>query len=364
MTESSDTSGNASLRSATDISVAAPLPVTDPVFNTAVTRAFGTRLPVVAGGLMWLSNADYVAAGARAGIMSFITAASFPEPGALSREIARCKKLSEGRTFGVNVSMLPKLVEGDRVEETFELIAQEGIRFVETSGRNPEAYLPMLKSAGITVLHKVPGVRFAIKAQSVGVDMVSIVGAECGGHPGMDMVGSLVNQALAQQKLSIPYLLGGGFGTGAQLIGALASGASGVVMGTRFLVSDEIKAHKDYKQALANATERDTALTMQSVRNTVRTLRNETTDELQKLEAENPDIGIAGLMPYVAGAIGRKAYQTGDVSRGLLSAGQALGLTNALAPLADIVDQLERESHDALKRLRPHSDTQSREAHT
>ena len=362
MTDYSAMVDNSLPRTTTEVAATAPLPVTDPVFNTAVTRAFGTRIPIVAGGLMWLSNADYVAAGARAGIMSFITAASFPEPGALSREIARCKELSEGRSFGVNVSMLPKLVEGDQVEDTFELIAKEGIRFVETSGRNPEAYLPMLKAAGITVLHKVPSVRYAIKAQSVGVDMVSIVGAECGGHPGMDMVGSLVNQALAQQKLSIPYLLGGGFGTGAQLIGALAAGACGVVMGTRFLVADEIKAHRDYKQALVNATERDTALTMQSVRNTVRTLRNETTEQLQKLETENPDIGIAGLMPYVAGAIGRKAYETGDVSRGLLSAGQALGLTNALAPLVDIVDQLELESLDALRRLRPSNNTQSHRA--
>lgn len=337
----------------------ASLPVVDPVLDTAVTRTFGTRLPVVAGGLMWLSNADYVAAGARAGIMSFITSASFKEPGALSREIARCRELSQGRPFGVNVSMLPKLVEGDRVEETFELIAKEGIQFVETSGRNPEAYIPFLKSAGITVLHKVPGVRYAVKAQSVGVDMVSIVGAECGGHPGMDMVGSLVNQALAEQQLSIPYLLGGGFGTGAQLVGALASGASGVVMGTRFLVADEIQAHDKYKQALVDATERDTALTMQSVRNTVRTLRNETTDQLQVLEAENPDIGIAGLMPYVSGAIGRKAYETGDVSKGLLSAGQALGLTNKMAPLAEIVDQLEHESLTALNRLRPISEARS-----
>lgn len=327
--------------------------MTDPTFKTAVTRTFGCRLPIVAGGLMWLSNAPYVAAGANAGIMSFITAASFPDPNDLRAEIAKCRELCGDRTFGVNVSMLPKLVEGERIADTFRLIADEGVRFVETSGRNPEAFLPILNDAGIKVLHKVPSVRYAVKAQEVGVDMVSIVGAECGGHPGLDLIGSLVNQALAERRLDIPFLIGGGIGAGSQIVSALASGASGVVIGTRFLVSEEISAHPQYKQALVTANERDTTLTMSSVRNTIRTLTNDTTKIVRQLEADNPDVGIAELMPYVSGAIGRKAYETGDVSRGMLSAGQALGLTNDIAPLADIVAQLEQEAGVALARLRP-----------
>ena len=327
--------------------------MTDPTFNTAVTRTYGCRLPIVAGGLMWLSNASYVAAGANAGILSFITAASFPEPAALRAEIAKCRDLCGDRPFGVNVSMLPKLVEGERIADTFRLIADEGVRFVETSGRNPEAFLPILKDAGIKVLHKVPSVRYAVKAQEVGVDMVSIVGAECGGHPGLDLIGSMVNQALAERRLDIPFLIGGGIGAGSQIVSALASGASGVVIGTRFLVAEEISAHPQYKQALVSANERDTTLTMSSVRNTVRTLSNETTEIVRRLEADNPHIGIAELMPHVSGVIGRKAYETGDVSRGMLSAGQALGLTDGIAPLADIVAQLEQEAGVALARLRP-----------
>ncbi|MAE87980.1 nitronate monooxygenase [Leisingera caerulea] len=329
--------------------------MTDPTFDTAVTRTYGCRLPIVAGGLMWLSDASYVAAGANAGIMSFLTAASFPEPADLRAEIAKCRKLCGDRPFGVNVSMLPKLVEGERIADTFRLIADEGVRFVETSGRNPEAFLPFLKDAGIRVLHKVPSVRYAVKAQQVGVDMVSIVGAECGGHPGLDLIGSMVNQALAERQLDIPFLIGGGIGAGSQIVSALASGAAGVVIGTRFLVSEEISAHPQYKRALVAANERDTTLTMSSVRNTVRTLSNETTEIVRQLEADNPDISIAELMPYVSGAIGRKAYETGDVSRGMLSAGQALGLTDAIAPLADIVAQLEQEAGVALARLRPQS---------
>ncbi|WP_349359138.1 nitronate monooxygenase [Stappia sp.] len=325
----------------------------DPVFDTALSRAFGLRLPVVAGGLMWLADAEYVAACARAGILGFITAASFPDPKDLKAEIARCRDLAEGRPFGVNVSMLPKLVPGERTEEIFALIAEAGVSVVETSGRNPEPWLPMLKEAGITVLHKVPSVRYAVKAQAVGVDMVSIVGAECGGHPGMDLVGTFVNMALAEQRLSIPFLIGGGVGTGGQIVAALANGAAGVVIGTRLLVADEIPAHEGYKQALVAANERDTVLTMASVRNTIRTLRNETTEVVARLEREDPEIGIEALMPHVAGRIGRRAYETGDVSHGMLSAGQALGLTRARAPLAGIVAQLEREACAALARLRP-----------
>ncbi|WP_212523481.1 nitronate monooxygenase [Actibacterium sp. MT2.3-13A] len=325
----------------------------DPALETALTRTFGLRLPVIAGGLMWLSDARYVAAGARAGILSFLTAASFPDPDDLRREIARCRDMAAGRPFGVNVSMLPKLVPGERTADVFRLIADAGVRVVETSGRNPEPYLPILKDAGITVIHKVPGVRYALKAQSVGVDMVSIVGAECGGHPGMDLVGSMVNLALAERRLAIPFLIGGGIGAGSQIVAALAAGAAGVVIGTRFLAADEIGAHPDYKSAMVAATERDTALSMASLRNTIRTLRNETTEIVAQLEAGDPDIGIEALMPYVAGAIGRRAYETGDVSRGMLSAGQSLGLLDRAEPLAATIATLEAEAAAALARLRP-----------
>ncbi len=321
------------------------------LFRTALTDRLGIRLPMLAGGLMWLGDADYVAAAADAGILGFITAASFPDDADLKAEIARALSLCGDRPFGVNVSMLPKLVPGERTEDLFRLIADEGITVVETSGRNPEPYMPLLKDLGLTIIHKVPAVRYAQKAQAVGVDMVSIVGAECGGHPGMDMIGSFVNAAMAGESLKIPFLIGGGVGHGSQLVAALAMGASGVVLGTRLLVSKELNAHADFKAAIAQATERDTTLTMQSVRNTVRSLANETTKAVAQMEAENPDITIADLMPLVAGKIGRKAYQTGDTSKGLLSAGHALGLTNAVAPMAEIINQIEKEAEAAMARL-------------
>ncbi len=325
----------------------------DPALNTALTRAYDLRLPIVAGGLQWLAEAQYVSAAARAGVLPFLTAASFPDPDDLRAEIRRTRDMAEGRAFGVNVSMLPKLVPGEKTADVFRLIIDEGITVVETSGRNPEPYLPLLKDAGVTVLHKVPSVRYAVKAQSVGVDMVSVVGAECGGHPGMDLIGSMVNLALAERRLTIPFLIGGGIGAGSQIVAALAAGAVGVVIGTRFLVAQELQAHGGYQQALTAASELDTALTMSSVRNTIRTLKNETTQTVARLEADNPQIGIEELMPHVAGAIGRKAYETGDTSHGMLSAGQSLGLTDRVAPFKDIVAQLEAEALIALARLRP-----------
>ncbi|MGC3938650.1 NAD(P)H-dependent flavin oxidoreductase [Roseobacter sp. EG26] len=321
------------------------------IWDTELTRRLGIRRPIVAGGLQWLANAPYVSAAAHAGIMGFITAASFPDPADLRAEIARTRAACGNLPFGVNVSMLPKLVPGDQTEDILRLIADEGVRVIETSGRNPEPYMPLLKDLGLTVLHKVPAVRYALKAQAVGVDMVSIVGAECGGHPGLDMIGSFVNGAMAGEALDIPFLIGGGVGHGSQLVAALGMGAAGVVMGTRLLVSTELVAHEGYKQALVAATERDTALTMQSVHNTVRTLANDTTAEVLRMEAETQEITIQDLMPLVAGRIGRKAYESGDVSRGLLSAGHALGLTDRIEPMADIIARIEAQALAARGRL-------------
>ena len=320
-------------------------------FSNRVTDLFRTRLPVVAGGLMWLANADYVAAASRAGIIGFITAASFPEPHALRAEIKRCRELCDGGPFGVNVSMLPKLVPGEKTRDVFELIADEGVEFVETSGRNPEEFLPLLKRAGVRVLHKVPAVRYAVKAAAVGVDAVAIVGAECGGHPGLDMVGSFVNAAWAESHLDIPYLIGGGIGRGSQVAAALAMGASGVVIGTRFTVAEEIWAHDDYKRRLIEAQPTDTELCMSSVRNTIRALRNETTAAVKAIETANPSVTIQELMPMVAGKLGRKAYVSGDWSKGLLSAGHALAFVDRIEPLAAIVARFEDDMRYALERL-------------
>ena len=322
-----------------------------PVIQTPLTEMFNLRAPILAGGLMWLADADYVSATARAGILGFITAASFPNDNDLRDEIRKCRELSEGGTFGVNVSMLPRLVPGERTADIFRLIIEEGVGVVETAGRNPEAYLPMLKQAGVKVIHKVPAVKYAVKVQSLGVDAVSIVGAECGGHPGLDMIGSFVNSAMALEKLNIPFLIGGGIGHGAQITAALSMGAAGVVVGTKFLVAEEIWAHDNFKQRLIEAKETDTALIMSSIRNTVRSLANETTRDVLTMEREDPDVTIEELMPLISGKLGRNAYQTGNCDRGVLSAGHSLAFVREIEPLANIVSRLEAEALAALERI-------------
>lgn len=321
-----------------------------PTFRTRITELFDTRLPIVASGLQWLSNADYVAAAAHAGIIGFITAASFAELDDLRREIRRCRELADGKPFGVNISMLPKLAKGDRVDAVVDLVCDEGVRFVETAGRNPEPYLPRLHAAGIKVLHKVPTVRHARSAQAAGVDAITVVGAECGGHPGTELIGTIVQVALAARDLTVPLIAAGGIATGAQLIAALALGADGVAIGTRFLVAEEIWAHPDYKARLIAAQETDTALVMESLKNTVRALRNDTTDTVRKIEIEAGG-DLETLMPHIAGRIGRQAYESGNTRHGILSLGQSVAFADQVEPLNNIVCRLEAEARIALEQL-------------
>jgi nitronate monooxygenase len=321
-------------------------------FQTPASVLFGTRLPIVAGGLMWLADARYVAAAGRAGIIGFITAASLPSLEALRDEIARCQDLADGNPFGVNISMLPVSSPAERIEEKMDVILKAGVRFVETSGRNPEPYLPFLQAEGVKVLHKAPSIRHALKAQSIGVDAVSVVGSECGGHPGVDLIGTMVQGALAgESRFRIPVLLGGGIGTGRQVLAALALGVDGVTIGTRFLVAEEIWAHRGYKETLVRSGPADTELIMQSVRNTVRAFRNETTALVRELERVYGG-DFETLRPHVGGALGRKVYETGESAQGVLSLGQSIGFADRIEPLADIVRRIEDDMGAALDSLR------------
>lgn len=321
-----------------------------PLFRTRITDLFGIRHPILAGGLQWLANADYVAAAVKAGAMGFITAASFADDEALVAEIRRCRELTEGAPFGVNVSMLPKIAPQERVEAIMRRVVAEKVAFVETSGRNPSEWVGPLHDVGAKIIHKVPAIRYAESAAKVGVDAVSIVGYECGGHPGLDLIGSMVQAAAAARRIPLPYCIGGGIGHGSQISAAIAMGADGVVIGTRFLVAEEIWAHADFKARVAAASETDTMLVLGSLRNTIRILRNETAEDVAAIEARGEG-SLESLLPLVAGRIGREAYVTGDTSRGALSMGQALAFTETVEPLADIVATLIEEARIAIARL-------------
>lgn len=320
------------------------------LFKTRITELYGIRLPIIASGLMWLANADYVGAAVNAGLMGFMTAASFPDSDALRREIRRCRDITQGKPFGVNIGIRQGERDHERILRVIDIVAEEGVRFVETYGHNPEAYLPRLHAAGIKVLHKVPAVRFARKAQLAGVDAVTVVGAECGGHPGMAPVGTMVQAALAARDIEVPLLIAGGIGRGSQVVAALALGADGVAIGTRFLVAQEIWAHRRYKEKLVATDETQTMLVLQSLKKTQRALATEKARLVEQLESEHGgDIDV--LLPHIAGTVGRKAYETGDFEEAVLSCGQSVAFADKIEPLAAIVARLEEEARAALKRL-------------
>lgn len=320
-------------------------------FKTRITELYGIRLPIVASGLMWLADPVYVAAVARAGLIGFMTAASFPDVPALRAGIRRCRELAQGKPFGVNIMIRISRDGTDRVNPLIDAVIEEGVKFVETAGNNPEAYIKRLKDAGITVLHKVPGVlRYVKKAESLGADAVTVIGFEAGGHPGIEPVGSIVAGVAAARAVKIPVILAGGLGTGEQLVAALALGAEGVAMGTRFLVSEEIWAHRSYKEGLVAAGETDTTLLLQSMRNTQRALKTTHVAMIQQLEKDEPG-NTAALLPHIMGTVGRKAYESGDYDKAMLSCGQGVVFADRIEPLAAIVDRLENEARAAMNRV-------------
>jgi NAD(P)H-dependent flavin oxidoreductase YrpB (nitropropane dioxygenase family) len=320
------------------------------IFKTRITELYGIRLPVIASGLMWLANPEYVGAAVNAGLMGFMTAASFKDVAALKAGIRRCREITGGKPFGVNIMIRVSRDGTDRVTPLIDAVIDEGVRFVETAGNNPEAYIKRFKDAGIKVLHKVPGVRYAKKAESLGVDAVTVVGAEAGGHPGVEPVGTMVAAAAAARSIKIPLIVAGGLGTGEQLVAALALGADGVAIGTRFLVSEEIWADRRYKERLLAAKETDTTLLLQSMRNTQRALKTGHVAMIQQLEKDQPG-DTAAILPHIMGPNARAAYETGDFEKAMLSCGQGVVFADKIEPFAAIVARIESEARAALARL-------------
>jgi len=240
--------------------------------KTRITELFGIEHPIIQGGMHFVGLAPLASAVANAGGLGMITALTLKTPELLAREIARCKELTD-RPFGVNLTFLPAFKEPP-YPEYIAAIVEGGIKAVETAGRSPEKYLPALKAAGIKVIHKCTSVRHSLKAQKIGCDAVSVDGFECGGHPGEDDVPNFILLPRAAEELSIPFVASGGMADGRSLVAALALGADGINMGTRFIATKEAPVHDNVKQALVNATELDTRLIMRGLRNTERVLNN------------------------------------------------------------------------------------------
>lgn len=316
--------------------------------KTRVTELLGIEYPIVQGGMQWVGRAELASAVSNAGALGILTALTQPTPDELAREIRRTRGMTD-RPFGVNLTILPT-VKPPPYAEYVAAIVEGGVRIVETAGNSPKEFVERFKAAGIRVIHKCTTVRHALSAERAGVDIVSIDGAECAGHPGEDAVGGLVLLPAAARKVRIPILASGGIADGRGLAAALALGAEGVNMGTRFMATQEAPIHLDVKRALVEATEHDTRLLLRTLKNTIRVLRNAISEEVIAIESRPGGCRFEDVKALVVGARGRAALESGDVHGGIISAGQCVGLVDDLPTCAQLVQRMVGECREHLGR--------------
>ncbi|MFF8324804.1 NAD(P)H-dependent flavin oxidoreductase [Rhodococcus qingshengii] len=310
------------------------------MLTTAFTETFGVRHPIVQGGMQWVGRAELVAAVANAGALGMLTALTQPTPDDLAREISRTRELTD-QPFGVNLTILPTITPPP-YDEYRNVIIDCGVKVVETAGSSPAPHLPHFHGAGIKVLHKCTSVRQAAKAQVLGVDGISIDGFECAGHPGEDDVPGLVLIAAAAERISIPMIASGGFADGRGLVAALALGADGINMGTRFMCTEESPIHRNIKEAIVAASEVDTELIFRSLRNTARVARNSISQEVVEILSSGGK--FEDVRHLVAGARGRAVFDSGDQEAGIWTAGTVQGLIRDVPTVGELVERIVAES--------------------
>jgi nitronate monooxygenase len=308
--------------------------------RTRFTEEFGVEHPIVQGGMQWVGRAELVAAVANAGALGCITALTQPTPEDLTREIARCRELTD-RPFGVNLTILPSITPPPYMDYA-QAIVEAGVPIVETAGNNPTDFLALFKPAGIKVIHKATTVRHALKAQALGVDAVSIDGFDCAGHPGEDDVPGLVLIPAAADKLDCVLIASGGIADARGLVAALALGADAVNMGTRFMCTAESPIHENIKQHLVQADERQTQHIFRAFRNTARVARNAISEQVVEIERNGGTFD--DVRELVSGARGRLVYETGDPDAGIWTAGLCQGLIDDVPTCAELVERMVNEA--------------------
>jgi nitronate monooxygenase len=318
------------------------------VFKTRVTEKLGIRFPIVQGGMQWVGRAELASAVSNAGALGILTALTQATPEDLRGEIARCRSMTD-QPFGVNLTILPS-ISPPPYGEYIDAIVESGVRIVETAGNSPKEYMSRFKSQGITILHKCTTVRHALSAQRNGVDIVSIDGFECAGHPGEDDIPGLVLIPLAAKALSIPIIASGGIGDGRGMAAALALGAEGVNMGTRFVCTREAPVHERIKHALRDASERDTHLIFRTMNNTARVFKNGVSEEVLAAERRPGGCRFDDIRHLVVGSRGRQAWQSGDRNGGVLTAGMVIGLIDDIPTCAELVRRITEDCRAHLHR--------------
>ncbi len=314
--------------------------------KTRMTELMGTEYPIMQGGMQWVGRAELASAVSNAGALGTLTGLTQPTPEDLAKEIKRCQDMTD-KPFAVNLTILPAITPPP-YEEYAQAIAEGGVKIIETAGRNPKPFMPMFHEHGMKVIHKCTAVRHAVSAQNAGVDAVSIDGVECAGHPGEDNITNFLLLPLAAKALDIPFLASGGIGNGQGLAAALALGADGINMGTRFMATKEAPVHDNVKQAMVDASELDTAHIMKTVNNTMRVFKNSVAEKVLEIEAEPGETEFENLRPYVAGARGRVVFETGDMEHGVWTAGIVLGLIYDIPSCEELVQRIMQECNDTI----------------
>ncbi|MHA7662349.1 NAD(P)H-dependent flavin oxidoreductase [Mycolicibacterium sp. HS_4_1] len=312
--------------------------------TTKFTEAFGVEHPIAQGGMQWVGRAELVAAVANAGGLGFITALTQPTPADLANEIAKTRDLTD-KPFGVNLTILPSITPPP-YDEYRQVIVDAGIKIVETAGSNPGPHLPMFHDNGIKVLHKCTSVRHAVKAQSLGVDGISIDGFECAGHPGEDDVPGLVLIPAAAKEIEIPMIASGGFGDARGLVAALALGADGINMGTRFMCTVESCIHQNVKEAIVATDERGTELIFRSLKNTARVASNAVSREVVDILKKGGQ--FEDVKDLVAGVRGRKVFENGDIDAGIWTAGTVMGLIHDIPTCDELISRIVGEAEEII----------------
>ncbi len=318
------------------------------MFETRLTQLLGIKYPIIQGGLQWFATAQLASAVSEAGGLGIISSLTFPDQNRLRKEIRQIREMTE-KPFGVNLSMLPELMKDDRTEEILQIIVEEEVPVVETSGRSPELFIQKLKRAGIKLIHKVPSLRFAQKAESIGADAVTIVGFECGGRPGMDDVTSLVLIPSVADSVRIPVIAGGGIADARGFLAALALGAEGVLMGTRFIATYECPAHPRIKEWFVRARETDTVVIHRSIRSAARVIKNRTTEKT--LSMEKRGASLEELMKVISGHMGQKALQEGDWEEAVIGCGQCVGLIHEIKSVREVIEEIVQGAQAILRKL-------------
>lgn len=315
--------------------------------KTRITELLGIEHPIIQGGMHFVGLAELASAVANAGGLGILTALTQPNPDALANEIERCKGMTD-KPFGVNLTFLPGMAKPD-YPGYIKAIIEGGVKVVETAGRSPEAYMDALKGADIKVIHKCTSVRHSLKAEKIGCDAVSVDGFECGGHPGEDDIPNMILLPRAAAELSIPFVASGGIGNASQLVAALALGADGINMGTRFIATQEAPVHQNVKDAIVKASELDTRLVMRNLKNTERVLTNSAVEELVALEKEKgADIEFSDIVQYVGGVY-PKIMREGTMEAGAWSCGMVAGLIDDIPTVKELIDRIMQESDDIIK---------------